>query len=144
MESDWYFYHLNRQIHILRSSLQATHRVDYFRKASRAVLIIKRCKAAEPREGSMFAFLRCVDVHGSSHTTPLLLSRDVSGYTEPKVLGQEQPHRVAFGGEFLYSVASVICRSGGPTPIQLVSTIFFFFLCFCCSCSRTQSVKEKE
>ena len=46
----------------------------------------------------MFAFLRCIDDHGSSHTTPLLLSRDVSGYTEPKVLGQEQPHRVAFGG----------------------------------------------
>ena len=60
----------------------------------------------------MFAFLRCVDVHGSSHTTPLLLSRHVSGNTEPQG-GQQQPHRVAFGGEFLYSAAvSVICRSG--------------------------------
>ena len=55
----------------------------------------------------MFAFLRCVDVlHGSSHTTPLLLSRDVSGCTDPQG-GQQQPHRVAFGGEFLYSAASL-------------------------------------
>lgn len=54
----------------------------------------------------MFAFSRCIDDHGSSHNTPLRLSRDVSGYTEPKV-GQEQPHRVAFGGEFLYYAASL-------------------------------------
>lgn len=75
----------------------------------------------------MFAFLRCVDVlHGSSHTTPLLLSRDVSGYTEPKVLGQEQPHRVAFGGEFLYSVASLSSVDQGPNANPTRINNFFF------------------
>ena len=125
MESDWYFYHLNRQIHILRSSLQATHRVDYIRKASRAVLIIKRCKTAEPREGSMFAFLRCIDDHGSSHTTPLLLNR--AGYTEPKV-GQEHASPCGIWWRMsVFCCVSVMCRSGAQRQCNSYQQTFSFF-----------------